>query len=98
MILSFPDKILVENLCQGQQSKYKISWTANPLASSYNIYISRVPYGEPQLLESNIHNHNVNINSKSAKNGGSIFTDGRNKSNWKQRVLMWPKKDDYWEM
>lgn len=54
MILNFPDKILVENLCQGQQSKYKISWTANPLASSYNIYISRVPYGEPQLLESNI--------------------------------------------
>ena len=54
MILNFPDKILVENLCQGQQSKYKISWAANPLASSYNIYISRVPYGEPQLLESNI--------------------------------------------
>ena len=37
---------------------------------------------QQQLLESNIYNYNVNINSKSAKNGGSIFTDGRNKSNW----------------
>lgn len=50
MILNFPDKILVENLCQGIQGKYKISWTANPLATNYKIYRNRVPYGQAELL------------------------------------------------
>jgi len=50
MLLNFPDKILVENLCQGIQGKYKISWTANPLAINYKIYRNRVPYGEAELL------------------------------------------------
>ena len=50
MILTFPDKILVENLCQGALGKYKISWSANPLATSYKIYRNRVPYGEAELI------------------------------------------------
>ena len=50
MILNFPDKILVENLCQGIQGKYKISWTVNPLATNYKIYRNRVPYGQAELL------------------------------------------------
>lgn len=50
MILNFPDKILVENLCQGIQGKYKISWTANPLATSYKIYRNRIPYGQAELI------------------------------------------------
>ena len=50
MILTFPDKILVENLCQGTLGKYKISWSANPLATEYKIYRSRVPYGEATLI------------------------------------------------
>ena len=50
MILNFPDKILVENLCQGALGKYKISWSANPLATSYKIYRNRVPYGEAELI------------------------------------------------
>ena len=50
MILSFPDKILVENLCQGTLGKYKISWSASPLATSYNIYRSRIPYGTAELI------------------------------------------------
>lgn len=50
MILNFPDKILVENLCQGIQGKYKISWTTNPLATNYKIYRNRVPYGQAELL------------------------------------------------
>jgi len=50
MLLNFPDKILVENLCQGIQGKYKISWTANPLATNYKIYRNRVPYGQAELL------------------------------------------------
>lgn len=54
MILTFPDKILVENLCQGPLGKYKISWSANPLATSYRIYYSRVPYGLPTLITTTI--------------------------------------------
>lgn len=50
MILTFPDKILVENLCQGTLGKYKISWSACPLATEYNVYRSRVPYGEATLI------------------------------------------------
>lgn len=50
MILTFPDKILVQNLCQGTLGKYKISWSANPLATSYKIYRNRVPYGEAELI------------------------------------------------
>lgn len=50
MILTFPDKILVENMCQGARGKYKISWSASPLASKYNIYRSRVPYGQAELI------------------------------------------------
>jgi len=50
MILTYPDKILVENLCQGVLGKYKISWSANPLATSYKIYRNRVPYGESELI------------------------------------------------
>lgn len=40
---------------------------------------------QQQLIESRIHNNNININSKSAKNGGNIFTDGRTKSNFNTR-------------
>lgn len=50
MILNFPDKVLVENMCQGVEGKYKITWTANPLATGYNVYFSRVPYGEATLI------------------------------------------------
>lgn len=50
MILTFPDKILVENLCQGARGKYKISWSVSPLASEYKIYRNRVPYGEAELI------------------------------------------------
>ena len=50
MILTFPDKILVENLCKGTLGKYKISWSASPLATSYNIYRSRIPYGTAELI------------------------------------------------
>lgn len=50
MLLNFPDKILVENLCQGTLGKYKISWSANPLATGYRVYRSRVPYGEATLI------------------------------------------------
>lgn len=50
-----PDKILVENLCQGTQGKYKISWKPAVLATGYNIYRSRVPYGsEVELIAENI--------------------------------------------
>ena len=50
MLLTYPDRILVENLCQGALGKYKISWSANPLATSYKIYRNRVPYGEAELI------------------------------------------------
>ena len=50
MLLTFPDHILVENLCQGTQGKYKISWSKSPLATSYNIYRSRIPYGCMDLI------------------------------------------------
>ena len=50
MILCAPDKVLVENMCQGTLGKYKISWSANPLATSYKIYRNRVPYGQAELI------------------------------------------------
>ena len=50
MLLTFPDKILVENLCKGHKGKYKISWSASPLASKYKIYRNRVPYGPAELI------------------------------------------------
>lgn len=50
MLLTFPDKILVKNLCQGIQGKFKITWSANPLATGYRVYYSRVPYGTPTLI------------------------------------------------
>lgn len=50
MLLTFPDHILVQNLCQGTIGKYKISWTASPLATSYRVYRSRVPYGQAELI------------------------------------------------
>lgn len=50
MILCAPDKILVENLCRGAKGKYRISWSANPLATSYKVYRSRVPYGPCELV------------------------------------------------
>lgn len=50
MLLTFPDQILVENLCHGVQGKYKISWKESPLATSYNIYRSRTPYGCADLI------------------------------------------------
>ena len=50
MILTFPDKILVENMCQGQIGQYKISWSKSPLATSYKIYRSRIPYGQAELI------------------------------------------------
>lgn len=40
---------------------------------------------QQQLIESRIHKNNVNINSTSSKRGGSIYTDGRNKSNFDTR-------------
>lgn len=50
MLLTYPDCILVENLCQGYQGKYKISWKASPLANFYRIYRNRVPYGQAELI------------------------------------------------
>ena len=50
MVNSFPDNILVENLCQGIVGKFKISWKAAPLAVSYKIYRNRVPYGTAELI------------------------------------------------
>ena len=41
---------------------------------------------QQQLIESRIENSNININSKKAKKGGSVFTDNnQNKSNQNQR-------------
>lgn len=45
MILEYPSNILVENLTQGAKGKYKISWKPAVLASGYNVYRSKVPYG-----------------------------------------------------
>ena len=50
MLLIYPDNILVENLCQGYQGQYRISWKANPLANFYRIYRNRVPYGQADLI------------------------------------------------
>lgn len=51
MLLTYPDNILVMNKCQGTQGEYKIQWDSAPLAQSYNIYWSRVPYGKFELLD-----------------------------------------------
>lgn len=51
MLLLYPDNILVTNKCQGTQGEYKIQWDPSPLAQSYNIYWSRVPYGKFELLD-----------------------------------------------
>lgn len=51
MLLTYPDNILVMNKCQGTQGEYKIQWDPSPLAQSYNIYWSRVPYGKFELLD-----------------------------------------------
>ena len=41
---------------------------------------------QQQLIESRIENSNININSKKAKSGGSVYTDNNeNKSNQNQR-------------
>lgn len=50
MLLLYPDNILVANKCQGTQGKYLIHWDPSPLAQSYNIYWSRVPYGKFDFL------------------------------------------------
>lgn len=51
MLLTYPDNILIMNKCQGTQGEYKIQWDPSPLAQSYNIYWSRVPYGKFELLD-----------------------------------------------
>lgn len=51
MELLYPDNILVMNKCQGTQGEYRIQWDPSPLAQSYNIYWSRVPYGKFELLD-----------------------------------------------
>lgn len=50
MLLTPPDNILVQNLCQGQKGSYKISWNKQPLAKEFRIYRNRVPYGQAELL------------------------------------------------
>lgn len=50
MLLTPPDNILVQNLCQGQKGCYKIIWNFQPLAEKFRIYRSRVPYGEAELI------------------------------------------------
>ncbi|MCI8574849.1 MAG: hypothetical protein HFI09_00060 [Bacilli bacterium] len=40
---------------------------------------------QQQVLESQIENNNININSKKSKNGGGPFTTDSNKSNQTQR-------------
>ena len=54
MLLTYPDKILVINLCQGIRGKYEISWDKQILATGYNVYVSRIPYGPATLIASNI--------------------------------------------
>lgn len=50
MLLTPPDNILVQNLCEGARGCYKITWNKQPLATSYNVYMNRVPYGEAQFI------------------------------------------------
>lgn len=50
MLLTPPDNILVQNLCQGQKGSYKISWNLQPLAEKFRVYRNRVPYGEAELI------------------------------------------------
>lgn len=40
---------------------------------------------QQQLIESVIHKNNVNINSRQAKKGGSVYTDGNFKSNFDKK-------------
>ena len=54
MLLTYPDKILVTNLCQGIRGRYEISWDKQILATGYNVYVSRIPYGPATLIASNI--------------------------------------------
>lgn len=55
MIITYPDAILVQNLCQGIQGKFKISWKPAVLATGYNVYRSQVPYGTiKDLIAENI--------------------------------------------
>lgn len=55
MQLLYPDKILVKNLCQGTKGKYKISWKPAVLATGYNVYRSKIPYGNiKELIANNI--------------------------------------------
>lgn len=54
MLLTYPANILVENLCQGNKGEYKISWKPAPLATGYNVYRSRVPYGTSEKIAENI--------------------------------------------
>ena len=50
MLLTPPDNILVQNLCQGQKGSYKISWNKQSLAKEFRIYRNRVPYGTAELI------------------------------------------------
>ena len=50
MLLTPPDNILVQNLCQGQKGCYKITWNFQPLAEKFRIYRSRIPYGQAELI------------------------------------------------
>ena len=50
MLLTPPDNILIQNLCEGARGCYKITWNKQPLATSYNVYMNRVPYGEAQFI------------------------------------------------
>lgn len=55
MILTYPSNILVENLTQGETGNYKISWSPSVLATGYNVYRSKVPYGNmAELIAENI--------------------------------------------
>ena len=54
MLLTYPANILVENLCQGARGSYRISWKPSPLATGYNVYRSRIPYGIADRIADNI--------------------------------------------
>ncbi len=54
MKLLAPDKILVENKCQGYKGEYKISWQKSALANYYRVYFNYVPYGVPTLIADNL--------------------------------------------
>ena len=50
MLLTPPDNILIQNLCEGARGCYKITLYKQPLATSYNVYKNRVSYGEGQYM------------------------------------------------